>query len=182
MTNNNDDKRPMRPVYEKSPSRDFLDSFLENNEKGEQDASETVDKNSVPDQPSLNDFTDDNALMPSTAMDPIELGTMNNVDAISKMRETIIEGLQTIYDPEIPVNLYDLGLIYEVNIDDDNNVQINMTLTTPHCPVAESMPGEVQAKVLSVEGVSKVSVALVWEPPWDMSCMSEEARLELGFI
>ena len=98
------------------------------------------------------------------------------------LRETIIEALREIYDPEIPVNIYELGLIYEVNVADDSSAEIVMTLTTPHCPVAESMPGEIEMKVASVPGVSSASVALVWEPPWDMSLMSDEARLELGLL
>lgn len=98
------------------------------------------------------------------------------------LHDAVIEALQSIYDPEIPVNIYELGLIYEVDLDGAGNAWVTMTLTTPHCPVAEEMPDEVAAKVRSVEGVGKVDVDLVWDPPWDMSMMSEAARLELGFL
>ena len=97
------------------------------------------------------------------------------------MREEIIKALKEIYDPEIPVNLYDLGLIYEVNILEDNKVQIVMTLTTPSCPVAEMIPGQVENRVRFVEGVEDVEVKLVWDPPWNQDMMTEEAKLELGF-
>lgn len=96
--------------------------------------------------------------------------------------DRILEALRGIYDPEIPVNIYDLGLIYDCNIDADNNVEVIMTLTTPHCPVAESMPGEVEARVAAVPGVQSAEVKLVWDPPWDPSKMTEEAKLELGFL
>ena len=92
------------------------------------------------------------------------------------------EKLREIYDPEIPVNIYELGLIYDVDVNDYADIVVTMTLTSPHCPVAESMPGEVELKVREVEGVGDVEVALVWEPPWDMSMMSEAARLEMGFM
>ncbi|TNE64401.1 MAG: SUF system Fe-S cluster assembly protein [Alphaproteobacteria bacterium] len=94
----------------------------------------------------------------------------------------IVAALQEIYDPEIPVNIYELGLIYGLDISDSNLVTVTMTLTTPHCPVAESMPGEVELKVNSVPGVNGAEVKLVWEPAWDMSKMSDEARLELGLL
>jgi len=99
-----------------------------------------------------------------------------------ELEERIVEALREIYDPEIPVNIYEMGLIYGIDIDDDWNVKVTMTLTTPHCPVAESMPGEVELKVNSVEGVNGTEVSLVWEPAWDMSNMSDEARLELGLL
>ncbi|MEZ5757718.1 MAG: SUF system Fe-S cluster assembly protein [Emcibacteraceae bacterium] len=92
------------------------------------------------------------------------------------------EKLREIYDPEIPVNIYELGLIYDIDVDDYADIVITMTLTSPHCPVAESMPGEVEYRVREIEGVGDVKVALVWEPPWDMSMMSEAARLEMGFM
>lgn len=94
----------------------------------------------------------------------------------------VIAALKEIFDPEIPVNIYDLGLIYGVDVADDGGVAITMTLTTPHCPVAESMPGEVELRVGAVTGVRDVEVNLVWDPPWDMAKMSEEARLELGML
>jgi FeS assembly SUF system protein len=98
------------------------------------------------------------------------------------LKQEIIDILKTIYDPEIPVDIYELGLIYEVNIDDNKHVEIVMTLTSPNCPVAGSMPQDVQEKVASVEGVAGAHVELVFEPAWDKSFMSEEAMLELGFL
>lgn len=94
----------------------------------------------------------------------------------------IIEALRTVYDPEIPVNIYEMGLIYDIAVDSDGDVDVTMTLTSPACPVAGSLPGEVEAKVLTVPGVSDVRVHLTWEPPWTMDRMSEEAKLELGFL
>ena len=99
-----------------------------------------------------------------------------------ELKAKVIEALREIYDPEIPVNIYELGLIYEVHAGAKGDVLIIMTLTTPHCPVAESMPGEIELKVGSVDGASSAQVRLVWEPPWDMSLMSDEARLELGLL
>lgn len=98
------------------------------------------------------------------------------------LKGAIIARLQGIFDPEIPVNIYELGLIYEINLDEFDVAEVKMTLTTPNCPVAESMPGEVELQVGSVPGVKGVEVKLVWEPPWDMSRMSDEARLELGLL
>jgi FeS assembly SUF system protein len=95
--------------------------------------------------------------------------------------EAVIAALRDIYDPEIPVNIYDLGLIYNVEID-EGHVMITMTLTTPHCPVAESMPGEVELRVGAVPGVGDAEVNLVWDPPWSPANMSDEARLELGML
>lgn len=96
--------------------------------------------------------------------------------------EAVIDALKEIYDPEIPVNIYDLGLIYGVDVTDQADVAITMTLTTPHCPVAESMPGEVEMRVLAVPGVRDAEVNLVWDPPWGPNLMSDEARLELGML
>lgn len=98
------------------------------------------------------------------------------------LQEAVIEALKEIYDPEIPVNIYDLGLIYGVEVDDECDVVVNMTLTTPNCPVAESMPGEVELRAASVPGVRDAEVNLVWDPPWDPQKMSDEARLELGML
>jgi len=92
------------------------------------------------------------------------------------------EKIREIFDPEIPVNIYELGLIYDIDVNDYADIVVTMTLTSPHCPVAETMPGEVEYRVREVEGVGNVEVALVWEPPWDMSMMSEAARLEMGFM
>ncbi|MEA3000533.1 MAG: hypothetical protein QOH04_205 [Sphingomonadales bacterium] len=96
--------------------------------------------------------------------------------------EAVIEALKDIYDPEIPVNIYDLGLIYDVEITPEHHAKIKMTLTTPHCPVAESMPGEVELRVGSVPGIGDSEVELVWDPPWDPQKMSDEAKLELGML
>ena len=95
--------------------------------------------------------------------------------------EAVIAALKDIYDPEIPVNIYDLGLIYGVEVD-EGHVHVNMTLTTPNCPVAETMPTEVELRVGSVPGVGVVDVNLVWDPPWDPGKMTDEARLELGML
>lgn len=100
----------------------------------------------------------------------------------TQLRDRVIEALALIYDPEIPVNIYELGLIYDVIVKDDSNVEINMTLTSPHCPVAESMPGEVKDRARSVDGVGDVKVNLVWDPPWTPARMSEAARLELKMM
>ncbi len=99
-----------------------------------------------------------------------------------ELKEKVIECIQTIYDPEIPVNIYELGLIYEVSVLPINNVQIVMTLTAPGCPAAQSLPVEVDQKVRQIEGVNDVHVAVTWDPPWDKSMMSEAAQLELGFL
>ena len=94
----------------------------------------------------------------------------------------VIDALKSIYDPEIPVDIYELGLIYDVVISEDGDAVVTMTLTTPHCPVAESLPNEVELRVLSVPGIRDAEVKLVWDPPWDPSKMSDEARLELGML
>jgi FeS assembly SUF system protein len=96
------------------------------------------------------------------------------------IREGVIEALRTVYDPEIPVNIYELGLVYEVDVRDDASVHVRMTLTSPMCPVAETLPPEVEAKARAVPGVREVEVEVVWEPPWNPGMMSEAARLELG--
>src|ERR1700686_248593 len=98
------------------------------------------------------------------------------------LKQKIIDCLQTIYDPEIPVNIYALGLIYEIEILPVNNVQIVMTLTAPGCPAAQSLPIEVDQKLKQIEGVNDVHVAVTWTPPWDKSRMTEEAQLELGMM
>lgn len=103
-------------------------------------------------------------------IDPKELG------------ETVVKVLKTIYDPEIPVDIYELGLIYDVFLNEDNDVKILMTLTTPNCPVAESLPQEVKDKVASIEGVESAEVEMTFDPPWSRDLMSEEAKLELGFL
>ena len=98
------------------------------------------------------------------------------------LRERVEAVLRTVYDPEIPVNIYELGLIYELDVTDKGVVDIKMTLTAPNCPAAGMMPAEVEAKVSAIDGVTSANVELVWDPPWDKSRMSEAARLELGFM
>lgn len=98
------------------------------------------------------------------------------------LRDKVIDVIRSIYDPEIPVNIYDLGLIYRVDILPINNVQITMTLTAPSCPAAQSLPVEVDQKVRVLQGVNDVHVQVTWDPPWDKSMMSEEAQLELGWL
>ena len=97
------------------------------------------------------------------------------------MRDAVIAAIKTCYDPEIPVDIYELGLIYEVAVSEDGATTVTMTLTSPMCPVAEILPGEVEQKVASVPGVTGAQIDLVWEPPWEPSMMSEAARLQLGF-
>ena len=97
-----------------------------------------------------------------------------------ELKEKIIDEIKKIYDPELPVNIYDLGLIYDVKVDDKNNVDVKMTLTTPNCPVAESLPMEVENTVKEVKEVNKVNLELVWDPPWDKSMITEAGKLELN--
>ena len=101
---------------------------------------------------------------------------------ILQLETDIVQVLKSIYDPEIPVNIYDLGLIYDINIDDENNTEIVMTLTAPNCPIADQILMEVEERVGSVEAVKKASVKLVFDPPWDQTMMTEEAKLELGML
>ena len=96
------------------------------------------------------------------------------------LKDKVIAEIKKIYDPEIPVNIYELGLIYDIKIDAKNNVKVNMTLTTPNCPVAESLPKEVKDSIMEIKEVNKVDLDLVWDPPWDKSMMSEAAKLELN--
>ena len=100
----------------------------------------------------------------------------------SDLQADVIAALREIFDPEIPVNIYDLGLIYGVEVDDNRDATVTMTLTTPHCPVAESMPAEVELRVSSVPGIRDAEVNLVWDPPWGPHKMSDDARLELGML
>ena len=100
--------------------------------------------------------------------------------AIEKLSDQIIEALDEIYDPEIPVSIYELGLIYDVSVDKNNKVYVKMTLTSPNCPVAESLPNEVKNSIKEIKEVNDVNLDLVWDPPWDKSMMSEAAKLELN--
>jgi FeS assembly SUF system protein len=98
------------------------------------------------------------------------------------LADRVMDAMRTVYDPEIPVNLVELGLIYDLNVDDDGKVAVEMTLTTPSCPVAGNLPGEVQRAIEAVEGVTGCTVELVWTPPWGPQMMTEAAKLELGFL
>jgi FeS assembly SUF system protein len=101
---------------------------------------------------------------------------------VDRLGDAVIEALRTVYDPEIPVNIFELGLVYKIDVDDQNAVHIDMTLTSPMCPVAEILPEEVKAKVEAIGGVSGATVNVVWDPPWNPGMMTEEAQLELGMI
>lgn len=155
-----EDSKAERPMVSPDTGRFFLDQFLEEEEVAPAPAPE-----------------------PAVQMAKNALST-EWPEGVEKgdLKGAIIARLQGIFDPEIPVNIYELGLIYEINLDEFDIAEVKMTLTTPHCPVAESMPGEVELQVGSVPGVKGVEVKLVWEPPWDMSRMSDEARLELGLL
>ncbi len=107
---------------------------------------------------------------------------MNSFINDEQLKSAIIDVLKTVYDPEIPVNIYDLGLIYEVNLYPDHAVEVVMTLTSPNCPAAASLPAEVEEKTKGVSGVKDVTLELVFDPPWNQEMMSEEAKLELGFL
>ena len=113
------------------------------------------------------------------ADEPADKRPPAEVDALG---ERVIDALRTVYDPEIPVNIFELGLIYKVDVDDDRHVSIEMTLTSPACPVAGTLPDEVRDKAEAVEGVSGASVEVVWDPPWHPGMMTEEAQLELGMM
>ena len=99
---------------------------------------------------------------------------------MSDIKNKVIEEIKKIYDPEIPLNIYELGLIYKIEVVDNNKINVDMTLTSPNCPVAESLPKQVKDNIMKVEGVSDVNLNLVWEPPWDKEKMSEAAKLELN--
>lgn len=107
---------------------------------------------------------------------------MNKEEDFLAVEGEIVKVLKNIYDPEIPVNVYDLGLIYNIEVDDNNNVDIRMTLTAPNCPIADDILREVHDEIKSIESVNEVNVNLVFDPPWDQDMMSEEAKLELGLL
>jgi FeS assembly SUF system protein len=111
---------------------------------------------------------------PEGAPDPARMAE------VQALGERIVDRLKTVFDPEIPVNIYEMGLVYRIDVEDDNAIRVEMTLTSPHCPVAETLPGEVEQKVAGVEGVTSCKVEIVWDPPWNPSMMTEEAKLELG--
>ena len=128
--------------------------------------------------PSLMDFMPER---PKPESFVARAGSSRVLEPLDQVSETeVIEAIQTVYDPEIPVNIYDLGLIYDVNVDENNNVEVKMTLTTPNCPVAESLPMEVENTVKEVKEVNKVNLELVWDPPWDKSMITEAGKLELN--
>ena len=107
---------------------------------------------------------------------------MDDIDHLSEMYQLVVDALRTVYDPEIPVDIYELGLVYDLDVDEGDNVHIKMTLTAPSCPVADGIVAEVQEKIESIQGVKKVEVELVFDPQWDISRASEAARLELGLM
>ena len=121
----------------------------------------------------------DAALSPAAVPPPLSEGEAIDPKALE---ERIIEVMKTVYDPEIPVNIYELGMVYKVDVRADAEVFVQMTLTSPSCPVAGSLPGEVEARVKTVPGVRKASLELVWDPPWNPSMMSEAAKLQLGMM
>jgi FeS assembly SUF system protein len=116
--------------------------------------------------------------MSTEGKDTIHSNSLSSPD----LKEKIVEALKTVYDPEIPVDIYELGLIYEISIYPINNVHIEMTLTSPSCPSAEAIPAEVEEKVKSIEGINDVKVEITWDPPYTQDMMSEAAKLELGFL
>jgi len=162
------DERPERPVWSHKAEGGYLESFL----KGETEA-ESEERAAASDSDQTPAQAEEQA--------PQSSGSVAAAGEPA-LEEKIVATIRQIFDPEIPVNIYDLGLIYGIEVDDNNNVDVTMTLTTPHCPVAESLPMEVESKVRSVDGVDDVDLDVVWDPPWDMSKMSEEARLELGLL
>lgn len=156
----------------------FLKSFF----KGRGDDETANQETRAEERPEMNKTTDSGVTPAEGAETSVESGEVPVGDGKQDLKTSVIDALSQIYDPEIPVNIYELGLIYDVKVADNGDVDVIMTLTTPHCPVAESMPGEVETRVRDVAGVNDVKVELVWDPPWDMTMMSEAARLELGFL
>jgi FeS assembly SUF system protein len=159
------------------PFSKLLQQFThQRQETDESPSAQQVDKEVFASQP---DAGLDAASAPPAQMEKPK-GPLNPIE-IGVLEEEVIEAIRTCYDPEIPVNIYDLGLIYEVNVDKKAFVAIKMTLTSPGCPVAGTLPPEVERKVSLVDGIAGAKVEVVWDPPWNMEMMSEEARLELGF-
>ncbi len=156
---------------------------------------ETVDGVAKPPRAKVADAVDAHEAAPETAAEKLERKRdylegflaakpegVSPSEPGGDLYEGVIAALRDIFDPEIPVNIYDLGLIYGVDVSDEGHVVVTMTLTTPHCPVAESMPSEVELRVCAVPGVRDAEVNLVWDPPWDPQKMSDEAKLELGML
>lgn len=140
--------------------------------------------------PKVSDFTEEKLSLPEASADtvpavrevaPVQTSALSN-EEIERLTTDLIAAIKTVYDPEIPVDIYELGLIYKIDVDDDRNIAIEMTLTAPGCPVAGEMPIWVQNAALSVAGVSDVKVELVFDPPWDPSRMSEEAQVALNMF
>lgn len=127
-------------------------------------------------------MSDESRLDNATAFLSAEPADKERQAEIDTLGDQVVEAMRSVYDPEIPVNIFELGLIYKVDVDDDNVVHIDMTLTSPMCPVAETLPDEVKTKVEAIDGVSGAVVNVVWDPPWNPSMMTEEAQLELGII
>jgi FeS assembly SUF system protein len=119
---------------------------------------------------------------PTNTDDRLPTGGETPDESPERLKTSIVDALKTCYDPEIPVDIYELGLIYSVDVDPDGRAKVQMTLTSPACPVAGSLPGEVEAKVRTVPGVTDAIIDLVWDPPWNMEMMSEVAKLKLGFM
>lgn len=126
------------------------------------------------------------AAAPADAPDPAPISPSGDAGGApldeDELRERVAEALRTVYDPEIPVNIYELGLVYKVATNPEGDVHIEMTLTAPNCPAAQSLPGEVEAKARAVEGVREARVVVVWEPPWSQDRMSDGAKLQLGLL
>jgi FeS assembly SUF system protein len=144
-----------------------------------------AERQSLPVLPSsgkLDRLRDEAPLASPPPVPPMHESAMDMSPLQRALESSVVEILRTIYDPEIPLNIYDLGLIYRIDVDMENNVTIRMTLTSPACPVAGSLPGEVQKRVESIEQVKMADVVLVWEPAWDKSRLSEAAMLDLGLI
>ncbi len=130
--------------------------------------------------PTVADATPETPVTEATRITPTHTGSLP-VEEVERITHDLIGALKTVYDPEIPVDIYELGLIYKVDLDDDRNLAIDMTLTAPGCPVAGEMPGWVENAARSVEGIQDVTVNMVYDPPWDASRMSEEAQVALNW-
>jgi len=140
--------------------------------------------NSMTDDPKVSEYIEDKPADPvQPAQDtPAEPGSSLPPEELERLTNDMVLAIKTVYDPEIPVDIYELGLIYKIDVDDDRNIEVDMTLTAPGCPVAGEMPIWVENAVASVEGVGHVKVNLVFDPPWDPSRMSEEAQLALNMF